>query len=112
MNHIMIDGTYVHAHKHSAELDIPLDKIRLSAEVVAALPPKSIRWWMLSVIKIGPPSFAGGFTKFDFSGMKKTSYPEPFEVAGKEVNNGSLKSKPFNLGMQLSCSMDTKIQKE
>lgn len=32
------------------ELDIPLESIRLSAEVVAALLPKFMRWWMLSVI--------------------------------------------------------------
>lgn len=32
------------------ELDIPLESIRLSAEVVASLLPKFMRWWMLSVI--------------------------------------------------------------
>ena len=50
MNHIMIDGTYVHAHKHSAGARHTLESIRLSAEVVAALLPKFMRWWMLSVI--------------------------------------------------------------
>lgn len=42
-----------------------------------------------------------------FRAMKKTSIPEPLEVAGMEFNSGNSKSKPFNLGMQLSCSMDT-----
>lgn len=50
MDHIMIDGTYVHAHKHSAGARHTLESIRLSAEVVAALLPKFMRWWMLSVI--------------------------------------------------------------
>ena len=36
------------------ELDIPLDTIRLSAEVVAVLPPKFMRWWMLSVSLLRP----------------------------------------------------------
>lgn len=49
MNQIMMDGTYVHAH-NSAELDMPLEQVRLSDEVVAGLPPKSMQWWMLSVI--------------------------------------------------------------
>ena len=31
------------------ELDIALESIRLSTEVVVVLPPKSMRWWMLSV---------------------------------------------------------------
>lgn len=37
------------------ELDIPLDTIMLSAEVVAVLPPKFMRWWMLSVSLLQPP---------------------------------------------------------
>ncbi len=36
------------------ELDIPLDTIRLSVEVAAALPPKFMRWWMLSTSLLRP----------------------------------------------------------
>ena len=32
------------------ELGIALESIRLSTEVVVVLHPKSMRWWMLSVI--------------------------------------------------------------
>ena len=42
-----------------------------------------------------------------FRAMKKTSILEPFRVSGKEVSSGNSNSNPFNIGMQLSFSMDT-----
>lgn len=65
------------------------------------------------VIKIGkPPALLGDSQSLTFRAMKKTSILEPFKVSGKEVISGSSKPKPFNMGMQLSCGMDTQIQEE
>lgn len=65
------------------------------------------------LIKIGkPPALLGNSQSLIFRAMKKTSILEPFKVSGKEVISGSSKPKPFNMGMQLSCGMDTQIQDE
>ena len=68
---------------------------------------------ILALIKIGkPPALLGDSQSLTFRAMKKTSILEPFKVSGKEVISGSSKPKPFNMGMQLSCGMDTQIQEE